>query len=129
MSQNSNNTAPRGTTPKGTGQSSAQGAAPNTTKGADSANTGRPRNHIRRCSPYDLIIVEAEKAPKEEPTTTHRRNRRCSPSGRAIIDLSDVIPEEEPVMVSHEEVIVDDEWIKDFPKDQKEVDNAQGPLD
>ncbi|KAJ4132612.1 hypothetical protein NW754_015429 [Fusarium falciforme] len=109
MSQRSNNnTATHDTSSKETGQSSAQGAAPNTTNGADSANVGRPRNHTRRCRPSDLIIVEAsEKAPKEEPVTVHRRNR---------------------LMVSHEEAIVDDEWIKDFPKDdQKEADNAQGP--
>ncbi|KAM6535812.1 hypothetical protein FALCPG4_005346 [Fusarium falciforme] len=130
MSQRSNNnTATHDTSSKETGQSSAQGAAPNTANGADSANVGRPRNHTRRCRPSDLIIVEAsEKAPKEEPGTVHRRNRRCSPSDRALIDFSDMIPGEEPVMVSHEEAIVDDEWIKDFPKDdQKEADNAQGP--
>lgn len=130
MSQNpNNNTATHGTSSKETDQSSTQGAAPNTANGADSANIDRPRHHTRRCSPSDLIIVEAsDKAPKEEPATTHRRNRRCSPSDRALIDLSDMTPEEEPVMVSHEEAIVDDEWIKDFPKnDQKEADNAQGP--
>lgn len=125
MSQNSNNTAPRGTAPKETDESSGKGAAPNIANGAGSANVGRPRNHTRRCNPSDLIIVEAtDKAPKEEPTMAHRRGRRCSPSDRAVIDFSDVIPEEEPVMVSHEEAIVDDEWIKDFPKDeQKEADN------
>ncbi|KAI8682001.1 hypothetical protein NCS55_00454100 [Fusarium keratoplasticum] len=130
MSQNpNNNTATHGTSSKETDQPSAQGAAPNTTNGADSANVGRSRNHTRRSSPSDLIIVEAsDKTPKEDPATTHRRNRRCSPSDRALIDLSDVIPEEESVMVSHEEAIVDEEWIKDFPKeDQKEADNAQGP--
>ncbi|KAI8680603.1 hypothetical protein NCS56_00466100 [Fusarium sp. Ph1] len=129
MSQNPNNTATHGTSSKETDQSSAQGAAPNTANRADSANIDRPRNHTRRCNQSDLIIVEAsDKASKEEPATTHRRNRRCSPGDRALIDLSDVIPEEEPVMVSHEEAIVDDEWIKDFHKDdQKEADNAQGP--
>ncbi|KAL2689206.1 hypothetical protein Neosp_003258 [[Neocosmospora] mangrovei] len=124
MSQNSNNTAPRGSTPKEADESPVQGAAPNT-NGADSANVGRPRNHTRRCNPSDLIIVEATgKASKEEPAVAHRRGRRCSPGDRAVIDFSDVIPEEEPVMVSREEAIVDDDWIKDFPKDEgKEADN------
>lgn len=124
MSQNSNNTAPRGSAPKEADESPAQGAAPNT-NGVDSTSVGRPRNHTRRCNPSDLIIVEAtDKAPKEEPAMAHRRGHRCSPSDRAVIDFSDVIPEEEPVMVSHEEAIVDDEWIKDFPKnEQKEADN------
>ncbi|RSL52360.1 hypothetical protein CEP54_010934 [Fusarium duplospermum] len=132
MSQNStNNTVARGNAPKETHQSSAQGAAPNTNNETGSTNTGRSLHHTRRCDPRDLIIVEAEtsdKPPREEPVMVHRtrpRGRRVSPSDLASIDFSDLI-QEEPVMVSQEEAI-DDEWIKEFPKDsQKEADNAQG---
>ncbi|RMJ10138.1 hypothetical protein CDV36_010246 [Fusarium kuroshium] len=130
MSQNfTNNTVARGTTQE-TNQSSTQGAALNTTNGANSTNTGRPLHHTRRSAPRDLIIVEASNnPPKEEPVMVHRtrpRGRPVSPNDLAHIDLSDLIPQEEPVMVSREEVI-DDEWIKEFPKDNpKEADNAQG---
>ncbi|RSL45884.1 hypothetical protein CEP53_010562 [Fusarium sp. AF-6] len=130
MPQNSTkNTVARGTTQE-TNQSSAQGTASNTTNGAGSANTGRPLHHTRRSDPRDLIIVEAsDNTPKEEPAIAHRtcpRGRPVSPNDLAHIDLSDLFPQEEPVMVSREEVI-DDEWIKEFPKDnQKEGDNAQG---
>ncbi|RSL90897.1 hypothetical protein CEP52_014410 [Fusarium oligoseptatum] len=131
MSRNStNNTVARGTTPKETNQSSAQGAASNTNDGANSTNVGHPRNHTRRSDPRDLIIIEAsDNTPKEEPVMVHRtrpRGRPVSPNDLAHIDLSNLTPQEEPVMVSREEVI-DDEWIKEFPKDnQKEADNAQG---
>ncbi|KAJ4315781.1 hypothetical protein N0V84_008185 [Fusarium piperis] len=102
MSQNSHNTAPRGTTPEETNQSPSQGATPETNNGTGSANIGQPRHHARRNNRRNLIVIEA----------------------------FDMDPEEEPVMVSHEEASLDEdesEWIKDlFKEDGEEADNAQG---
>lgn len=106
MSQNSDNTASGGTTPKETKQPSSRDAAPSTSNTeTGSANIiNQPRHHIRRNSQSDLILIE-------------------------VFDMT--LEEDQPVMVPHQEDVLDEdegEWIKkDLSKDDEEADNAQGP--
>ncbi|KAM0424985.1 hypothetical protein ACHAPT_009786 [Fusarium lateritium] len=114
MSQKSNNTtAPRGTTPRETPQSSASGAANTNTNSGDHPTGRRRRNQTltrRRPDPSDLVIVgSSDVASDEEPVVVRRPH----------------IPDEGFVKVLPEDA-VDDGECEDFEEvgDKKAADDA-----